>query len=87
MEHPSPEPQAAQPSLLPLPSQRAPILDTHSEQSPSSPPPTFPPLVSLFDNTTFSLQEIRTEPTPDGDPTGPTPDLLANDTTDAAVGG
>ncbi|XP_036955399.1 chromaffin granule amine transporter [Acanthopagrus latus] len=84
MEHPSPEPQAAQPSLLPLPSQSAPILDTQSEQSPSSSPPTFPPLVSLFDNTTFSLQEIRTEPTPGGDLTSSTPDRQINETTDAA---
>ncbi|KAM8760687.1 chromaffin granule amine transporter isoform 1-T3 [Acanthopagrus schlegelii] len=84
MEHPSPEPQAAQPSLLPLPSQSAPILDTQSEQSPSSSPPSFPPLVSLFDNTTFSLQEIRTEPTPGGDLTSSTPDRQINETTDAA---
>uniref|UniRef100_A0A672YFU3 Solute carrier family 18 member A1 n=1 Tax=Sphaeramia orbicularis TaxID=375764 RepID=A0A672YFU3_9TELE len=37
----------------------------------------------MFDNTTFSLQEIWTEPTPDSDPadrTGPTPDLPLNET-------
>ncbi|TMS01306.1 Chromaffin granule amine transporter, partial [Larimichthys crocea] len=62
LEHPSPDP-TAQPSLLPQPSHSAPILDTQSQQSPRSALPTFPPLVSLFDNTTFSLPEIRTEPT------------------------
>ncbi|XP_070690220.1 chromaffin granule amine transporter [Pempheris klunzingeri] len=121
MEHPSPEPQTAQPSLLPLPSlgaphsgtvpsqppsassnlqtssrtsqpsqlprpsDGAPTLGTQSEQSPRSSPPSSH-LVSLFDNTTFRLQEIRTEPTPDTKPTdqtSPTSDLQINDTTDA----
>lgn len=89
MEHPSPEPQTTQSSLLPRPSHSAPVLDTKSEQSSRSPPPTFPPLVSLFDNTTFSLQEIQTEPTPDPEPTDQTglTDLQINQTTDPAVGG
>ncbi|KAM3610999.1 uncharacterized protein V6R79_012042 [Siganus canaliculatus] len=56
MEHPSPEPAAAQPSLLPLPSRAAPSLDTEAAASPR-------PLVSLFDNASFSLQEVQTEPT------------------------
>uniref|UniRef100_A0A667Y636 Major facilitator superfamily (MFS) profile domain-containing protein n=1 Tax=Myripristis murdjan TaxID=586833 RepID=A0A667Y636_9TELE len=75
-----PEPQTAQPSLLPLPSRGAPALGTARPQLPSpssnlqasdrpgydapvlgtGPPrvstPTFSSLVSLFDNTTFSLQ-------------------------------
>ncbi|KAM9360861.1 chromaffin granule amine transporter [Symphorus nematophorus] len=122
MEHPSPEPQTAQPSQLPLPSLGAPrpgtvpsqppssrsnpqtssrpsqaslllqpglgapVLDTQSEQqSPRSSPPTFPPLVSLFDNTTFSLQEIRSEATPDSEPTDRsslTTELQINETAD-----
>ncbi|CAJ1069594.1 LOW QUALITY PROTEIN: chromaffin granule amine transporter [Xyrichtys novacula] len=79
MEHPSPEPQTLQPSLLPLqslsdpqlpsqppqPSHSALVLGKSSEEIPRSTPPTFPHLVSLFDNTTFSLQEIQTEPTLD----------------------
>ncbi|XP_040011583.1 chromaffin granule amine transporter [Xiphias gladius] len=122
MEHPSPEPQTAQPSLLPLPSRgasrpgvvpsqapspgsnlqtssqtpqasqlsrpshSAPVPGRQSEQSTLSSPPTFSPLVSLFDNTTFSLQEIRTEPTPDTGPADQTslaPDLQINESTDA----
>lgn len=46
-------------SDLPQPSHSAPVLGTQSDQSPR-----LSPLVSLFDNSTFSLQEIRTEPTP-----------------------
>ncbi|XP_053277475.1 chromaffin granule amine transporter [Pleuronectes platessa] len=61
LEHPSPEPQTAQPSLLPLPSHRAGLLGTDTE----TPVPTSSPLVSLFDNTTFRLQEIRPKPTSD----------------------
>uniref|UniRef100_UPI0037E9496A chromaffin granule amine transporter n=1 Tax=Semicossyphus pulcher TaxID=241346 RepID=UPI0037E9496A len=119
MEHPSPEPQTAQPSLLPLtslgapqmgtvspqspssrsnlqtsrqpsqllrPSHSAPVLGTPSEHIPRSSPPSFPPLVSLFDNTTFSLQEIQTETTPDIEPTietSLTPDLQINETSNA----
>lgn len=83
MEHPSPEPQTMEPSLLPGPSTSSLVLDTPSDQSPGSPPATpFSPLVSLFDNTTFSLQEVQTEPSPDPEPA----DLQANQTTDAAVG-
>ena len=77
MEHPSPEPQTAQPSLLPLPSLGAPVLDTQS-----SPPPS-PPLVSLFDGATFRLQE-------DSEPTEQsvlTTDLQTNQTSDSTVGG
>ncbi|KAI3372999.1 hypothetical protein L3Q82_023439, partial [Scortum barcoo] len=85
MEHPSPEPQTAQASLLPQPSSSAPLLGTQSEQSPRSSPPTFPSLLSLFDNTTFSLQEIQTEPSPEAtDQTSPGTDLQTNETT---VGG
>ncbi|XP_059194233.1 chromaffin granule amine transporter isoform X1 [Centropristis striata] len=104
MEHPSPEPQTAQPSLLPLPSLGAPRLGTAPSQSPSpesnlqpsqllqpgsqseqSSPPSR--LVSLFDNTTFSLQETRTGPTPNTESTdqsSPATDLHPNETT---VGG
>ncbi|XP_042338045.1 chromaffin granule amine transporter-like, partial [Plectropomus leopardus] len=75
MEHPSPEPQTAQPSLLPLPSLGAPVLGTQSEHSPQA-----SPLVSLFDNTTFGLQE----PTPDSKPTDQTTtDPLVDNTTDS----
>ncbi|XP_047237814.1 chromaffin granule amine transporter [Girardinichthys multiradiatus] len=100
MEHPSPEPQTVQPSLLPQPSLGAPHLDTVTSQPPSSrsnlqtpswtsqlsPPSSRTPilspelqqrsrlslLVSLFDNLTFTLQESRTEGTPDTARTGPT---------------
>ncbi|XP_060895115.1 chromaffin granule amine transporter [Labrus mixtus] len=122
MDHPSPEPQTVQPSLLPLPSLSAPqrrtappqvpssrsnlqtsawtsqasqlprpshsalVLDTPAEQNPRSSPPTFPPLVSLFDNTTFSLHEIHTEPILDTEPTDQTSlttELQINETTNA----
>uniref|UniRef100_A0A8D3B6Z5 Major facilitator superfamily (MFS) profile domain-containing protein n=1 Tax=Scophthalmus maximus TaxID=52904 RepID=A0A8D3B6Z5_SCOMX len=80
MDHPSPEPHTAPPSLLPLPSHAAAILGTRTEGSPS----TFSPLVSLFDNTTFRLQEptpdLTPEPTPDLTPE-PTPELQINETT------
>ncbi|XP_068166581.1 chromaffin granule amine transporter-like [Antennarius striatus] len=117
MNHPSPEPQTAGPSLLPLlsldaprspivstqspsessnlqtssrtlplppPRPSAPVLVTQSKQNPHSPTSTFP-LVSLFDNTTFSLEEVQTESNPNNKPTdqtSPIPDLLMNATTD-----
>ncbi|KAF1388983.1 hypothetical protein PFLUV_G00068710 [Perca fluviatilis] len=112
MEHPSPEPQTAQPSLLSLPTLGASRLGTVPSQSPSprsnlrtfsqtsqssqlprpshSAPyhgtqselsPKSSPLVSLFDNSTFSLQEILTEPTPDQ--SSPTTELQSNETTNA----
>ncbi|MEQ2159527.1 hypothetical protein GOODEAATRI_023931 [Goodea atripinnis] len=107
MEHPSPEPQTLQPSLLTQPSLGAPHLDTVTSQPPSSrsnlqtpswtsqlsPPSSRTPilspesqqrprlslLVSLFDNLTFTLQESRTEGTPDTARTGLTGRI--NDTT------
>lgn len=112
MEHPSPEPQTAQTSLLSLPTLGASRLGTVPSQSPSprsnlrtfsqtsqssqlprpshSAPyhgtqselsPKSSPLVSLFDNSTFSLQEILTEPTPDQ--SSPTTELQSNETTNA----
>ncbi|XP_034548382.1 chromaffin granule amine transporter [Notolabrus celidotus] len=119
MEHPSPEPQTVQPSLLPLsslsesqlppqspssrsnprtsswtsqpsqllkPSLSALLLGKPSEEISRSSPPTLPPLVSLFDNTTFSLQEIQTEQTPDAElvnQTGPTSEQQINETANA----
>ncbi|XP_056233364.1 chromaffin granule amine transporter [Seriola aureovittata] len=83
MEHPSPEPQTAQPSLLPLPSHGASRPGTSPSQSPSPGSdlqPSLPPLVSLFDNSTF-----RTEPTSDPETTDQTTDLQVNETTDAAA--
>ncbi|XP_076587695.1 chromaffin granule amine transporter [Chaetodon auriga] len=84
---PTSDPQTSsrtfQPSLLPQPSRGAPILDTQVEQSPRSSPPSVPPLVSLYDNTTFSLQEVWTEPTPE--PTDQTSTDQVNETTDAAA--
>ncbi|XP_047448885.1 chromaffin granule amine transporter [Mugil cephalus] len=53
MDHPSPEPQTVPPSLVPLSGLGASVLGTKS------------PLVSLFDNSTFSLQETGA---PDLDP-------------------
>ncbi|XP_034727931.1 chromaffin granule amine transporter [Etheostoma cragini] len=117
MEHPRPEPQTAQPSLLPVPTLGSSRFSTVPSQSPSlrsnlqafsqssqssqlprishSGPyhgtqskqsPQFSPLVSLFDNLTFSLQKILTETTPDTKPTdqsSPTTDLQINETTNA----
>ncbi|XP_062238042.1 chromaffin granule amine transporter [Platichthys flesus] len=80
LEHPSQEPQTAQPSLLPLPSHRVGLLGTDTE----TPVPTSPPLVSLFDNTTFRLQEIRPKPTSDPELTQQTTDLQINDTSGAS---
>ncbi|XP_068424997.1 chromaffin granule amine transporter [Clinocottus analis] len=57
LEHPGPEPQDA-PSALP--GRGAPIPGPPTERSPRS-----SPLASLFDNSTFSLQEARTSRTPD----------------------
>ncbi|XP_068594631.1 chromaffin granule amine transporter [Brachionichthys hirsutus] len=100
MNHPSPEPPTARPSPPPRLGLGAPRPPTVSTQSPSessnlqagapaqdapSPVPTYPPLLSLFDNTTFSLQESQTESSPNGKLSGQTsliPDLLANATTD-----
>ncbi|XP_078106554.1 chromaffin granule amine transporter [Sander vitreus] len=70
-----------QSSQLPQPSHSAPYHGTQSEQSPQS-----SPLVSLFDNSTFSLQEILIEPTPDTeltDQSSPTTELQINETTNA----
>ncbi|KAM6930940.1 chromaffin granule amine transporter [Xenentodon cancila] len=70
-------------SQLPRPSYSSPVPGTDPQQSPQVPPPSFSSLVSLFDNTTFSLQEIRTDPTPNADSTGqtsPTTELNANKT-------
>nr|XP_019966526.1 PREDICTED: chromaffin granule amine transporter-like [Paralichthys olivaceus] len=77
MEHPSPQPQTAPPSLLPLPSHRAALPGTEP------PAPALSPLVSLFDNTTFSPQDIRTELTSDPELTDQTSDL--NETSDATM--
>ncbi|KAK2838188.1 hypothetical protein Q5P01_015400 [Channa striata] len=123
MEHPSPDLQTAQPSLLPLPSHSVPhmgkgptqaplrgsnhqaarrtsqgsqlplpshsalVLGTQSQQNPRASPPTSSLLFSLFDNVSFSLQEIQTEATPNADPmdqTSLTPDLQINDTTEGS---
>ncbi|XP_070820573.1 chromaffin granule amine transporter isoform X2 [Chaetodon trifascialis] len=75
--------RTSRPSLLPQPSHGAPIPDTQLEQSPRSSPPAVPPLVSLYDNATFSLQGVRTEPSPE--PTDQTSTDRVNQTTDAAV--
>lgn len=89
MEHPSPEPQSTQPSLLPRPSHSALVLDTQSQQGRRSPPPTLAPLLSLFDNTTFSLQQIQTEQTLDPEPTDQTgvTGLQINQTAEAVGAG
>ncbi|XP_061586146.1 chromaffin granule amine transporter [Cololabis saira] len=94
MEHPSPEPQTALPSQLTLtgpgespldtrPRYGSPALGTEPQRSPQVPPPSFSSLVSLFDNTTFTLHEIPADPTPDTDSMGqtsPTTELNANKT-------
>ncbi|XP_037536054.1 chromaffin granule amine transporter [Nematolebias whitei] len=67
-------------SQLPRPDHRAPSLGTVAQQGPH-----LPPLVSLFDNTTFDLEEVQTEATPDlMGWTGLTTELLQdNETTNA----
>lgn len=84
IDHPSPEPQTLGPPLLPGPSTSSLVLDTVSTQSGRSPPaPSSPsPLLSMFDNTTFSMQEVQTTPGTDVQPA----DVQTNQTTDAAVG-
>ncbi|XP_030581739.1 chromaffin granule amine transporter-like [Archocentrus centrarchus] len=117
IEHPSPEPQTAQPSLLPLHGLHASPLGTAPSQPSSStfnfqtssrtsqlfqllrpsnrgpipgtgsPRPTLSALVSLFDNSTFSLQEVWTEASPGTDSvdqTSVTTDLQVNETTDSS---
>uniref|UniRef100_A0A669BZK2 Solute carrier family 18 member A1 n=1 Tax=Oreochromis niloticus TaxID=8128 RepID=A0A669BZK2_ORENI len=106
IEHPSPEPQTAQPSLLPLPSLDASRLGTAPSQPPSSAfslqtssrtsqrlqlprsstgapvqgtGPTLSALVSLFDNSTFSLTDASTGSEP-VDRTLVTPDVQGNET-------
>ncbi|XP_075881661.1 chromaffin granule amine transporter [Nelusetta ayraudi] len=82
IDHPSPEPQTLGPPLLPGPSTSSLVLDTVSTQSGRSPPaPSSPsPLLSMFDNTTFSMQEVQTTPGTDVQPA----DVQTNQTTDAA---
>lgn len=124
MEHPSPEPQTAQPaqpslhplyslnapqmgtvpsqapfprlnvqtsslisqtSQLPQPNHGAPVRGTYSQQTLRSSSPASSLLMSLFNNATFSLQEIQTEPTPNTEPTDQTSlttDLQINETTE-----
>lgn len=89
IEHPSPEPQTLGPQLLPGPSTGSLVPDAVSAQSGRSPPatsapstPSPSPLLSLFDNTTFSMQEIQTTPGTDVQVADP----QTNQTADAAVG-
>lgn len=88
MEHPGPGPHSSQPPLLPQPSHSVLVLDTQSQPGPRSPPPTSAPVVSLFDNVTFSLQQIQTDQILDPKPTDQTGmmDLQFNQTADTAVG-
>lgn len=89
IDHPSPEPQTLGPPLLPGPSTSSLVLETVSPESGMSPPVTsshttssLSPLLSLFDNTTFSTQEVQTTLGADVQPA----DLQTNQTTDATVG-
>uniref|UniRef100_A0A7N6AAZ5 Major facilitator superfamily (MFS) profile domain-containing protein n=1 Tax=Anabas testudineus TaxID=64144 RepID=A0A7N6AAZ5_ANATE len=88
MDHPSPEPQTAQtaqPSLHPLPSFSAPVWGTQVQQRPQLSSPTPSLLISLFNNETFSLQEVQTELIPRTEPTDETSvttDLQMNETTE-----
>lgn len=71
-------------SQLPRPDHGAPSLGTAAQQGPQ-----LPPLVSLFDNTTFDLEEVQVEATPNPMGwTGLTTELQQdNKTTNATVGG
>lgn len=96
MEHPSPEPQTAQPSTLDAvtsqphssgsdiqlspPSSRTPVLGPKSQQNIWQ-----RLLVSLFENITDNLQESQTEPTAQGIRT--TELAPSNQTSNATVGG
>lgn len=85
MDHPSPEPQTAQPSLHALPSFSAPVWGTQVQQRPQLSSPTPSLLISLFNNETFSLQEVQTELIPRTEPTDETSvttDLQMNETTE-----
>ncbi|XP_060928179.1 chromaffin granule amine transporter [Limanda limanda] len=56
----------------------------HPSPEPGTPPPgTSSPLVSLFDNTTFRLQDLWPQATSDPQLTDPTPDLQVNATSAA----
>lgn len=89
IDHPSPEPQTLGPPLLPDPSTSSLVLETVSPQSGMSPPVTssyasssLSPLLSLFDNTSFSMQEVQTTPGADVKPADP----QTNQTMEATVG-
>uniref|UniRef100_A0A3P9KVS7 Solute carrier family 18 member A1 n=2 Tax=Oryzias latipes TaxID=8090 RepID=A0A3P9KVS7_ORYLA len=72
MEHPSPEPQTSErPSPTPPSAQTVPRLSSS----------TFSPLVSLFDNSTFSLQQVQPEAPRNPNPTPP---QLINETANAS---
>nr|XP_043881250.1 chromaffin granule amine transporter isoform X2 [Solea senegalensis] len=79
---PTPTLQTSQSSELPQSNYSTVVPDIQSKQS----PPTFSPLVSLYDNTTFGLQEVQTELSSNTQlseqSTLPT-DLQINDTTNA----
>ncbi|XP_058491204.1 chromaffin granule amine transporter [Solea solea] len=79
---PTPTLQKSQSSELPQSNYSTVVPDIQSKQS----PPTFSPLVSLYDNTTFGLQEVQTELSSNTQlseqSTLPT-DLQINDTTNA----
>uniref|UniRef100_A0A8C7WTL6 Uncharacterized protein n=1 Tax=Oryzias sinensis TaxID=183150 RepID=A0A8C7WTL6_9TELE len=72
MEHPSPEPQTTErPSPTPPSAQTVPRLSSS----------TFSPLVSLFDNSTFSLKQVQPEAPRNPNPTPP---QLINETANAS---
>ncbi|KAF6715633.1 Chromaffin granule amine transporter [Oryzias melastigma] len=78
MEHPSPEPQTSE---LPLPgltgSKRPSPTPPSAQPVPRLSPSSFSPLVSLFDNSTFSLQQVQPEALRNPNPT---PSQLVNET-------
>lgn len=83
IDHPSPEPQTLAPPLLPGPSTSSLAQDTVSPPVTSSyTSSSLSPLLSLFDNTTFSTQEVQTTPGADVQPA----DLHTNGTIDTTVG-
>uniref|UniRef100_A0A3Q1JV14 Major facilitator superfamily (MFS) profile domain-containing protein n=1 Tax=Anabas testudineus TaxID=64144 RepID=A0A3Q1JV14_ANATE len=89
MDHPSPEPQTAQtaqPSLHPLPSFSAPVWGTQVQQRPQLSSPTPSLLISLFNNETFSLQEVQTELIPRTEPTDETSDSVFLEQENVRVG-
>ncbi|RVE68753.1 hypothetical protein OJAV_G00094790 [Oryzias javanicus] len=81
MEHPSPEPQTSELPLPGLAGSKRPSPTPPSAQPEPGLSSSLSPLVSLFDNSTFSLQQVQPEALRN---TNPTPPQLVNETANAS---